>query len=435
MKTNFSLLFYMKKQKNYHSGAAPIYMRITVNGKRAEVTTGRECLPSKWNSSAGRANGTKEDVRTFNAYLDDLQKKIYEAHSQLSEADVQITAENIKNKLLGRSEKRRMLIEIFKDHNQMMANLIGKDYSKGTLTCFQTSLKHTVDFLKWKYKVTDLDVRQINSEFIANYDFFLRSERNCKNNSAVKNMKNFGKIVRICISNGWINSDPFVNYKSAMKRVDRVFLTTNELQMIAGKRFVTKRLSQVRDIFMFCCFTGLAFADVKKLQSNNLVVGVDGEQWIEIKRQKTNTPSNIPLLPTALELIENYSSHPQSATTDKIFPVLSNQKMNAYLAEIADVCGIDKKITFHIARHTFATTVTLLNGVPIETVSKMLGHTNLRITQHYAKILDIKVAADMAPLKAKFQQKTCCSNASMLEIVEIESNPLPGRTLQKNRKR
>jgi len=402
MKTNFSLLFYMKKQKKYQSGPATIYMRITVNGKRAETTTGRLCEPGRWNAQSGRANGTKEEIKAFNAYLDDLQNKIYEAHRQLTLADELITAETIRDKFLGKSEKPLLLIEIFNEHNKRMETLIDKEYSKGTLTCFQTSLKHTKDFLKWKYNLTDIDIKQINNSFIMDYDFFLRSERKCANNSAVKNMKNFGKIIRICIANRWLNTNPFLNYKHTMKKVDRVYLTSEELQEIADKKFATDRLSQVKDIFLFCCFTGLAFADVKRLQSRDIVKGVDGEQWITIKRQKTNTQSKIPLLPTAIKLIKRYADHPLCETTGKVFPVLSNQKMNAYLKEIADVCGINKQITFHIARHTFATTVTLLNGVPIESVSKMLGHTNIRITQHYAKILDIKVGADMAAIKQKY---------------------------------
>ncbi|WDF57164.1 site-specific integrase [Mucilaginibacter sp. KACC 22063] len=404
MKTNFSLLFYMKKQKNYQSGAAPIYMRITVNGKRSEVTTGRECLPERWNAAAGRVNGSKEEIRAFNAYLDDLTQKVYEAHRQLSEANLTISAETIKNKLTGKDDKPRLLIEIFKEHNEQMATLVDKgSYSKGTLTCFETALRHTRDFIKWKYKVNDFDVRNVDHTFVTEYDYFLRSSCNCQNNTAVKNMKNFGKIIRKCEANGWTTTSPFLNYKHTMKRVDRAFLTTDELKRMIDKTFVTERLTQVRDIFVFCCFTGLAFIDVQKLQYNKLVKGLDGANWIQVNRQKTKTPANIPLLPVPLQLIDKYSNHPQCITRGKVFPVLSNQKMNAYLKEITDLCSIDKKVTFHTARHTFATTVTLLNGVPIETVSKMLGHTNLRITQHYAKMLDEKVGADMAILKAKLQ--------------------------------
>jgi site-specific recombinase XerD len=405
MKTNFSLLFYMKKQKNYQSGSAPIYIRITVSGKRSETTTGRECEPSRWNTSAGRANGTKEDTRAFNAFLDDLQTKVYQAHRLLTEADELITAETIRNKFLGKTEKPRSLIAIFKDHNKKVEALIGKEYAKGTLCRYQTSLKHTIDFLKWKYNLTDIDIKKVDHAFLMEYEFYLRSERKCANNSAVKYIKNFGKIIRICIANRWLNYDPFLNYKNKIKTVDRVYLTAGELQEMINKDMVTDRLTQVRDIFLFCCFTGLAYADVKKLRRWDLVTGIDGEQWISIKRQKTDTPSRIPLLPAASVLMQRYADHPNCENNGRVLPVLSNQKMNSYLKEIADVCGINKLITFHIARHTFATTVTLLNGVPIESVSKMLGHTNIKTTQHYAKILDIKVGADMAMLKQKYTTK------------------------------
>lgn len=419
MKTNFSLLFYMKKQKNYQAGPAPIYIRITVDGKRAETTTGRDCLPARWNAQAGRANGTKEEIKTFNAYLDDLQQKVYEAHRQLTEDGALVTAETLRNKFLGKSEKPRFLLEIFKDHNRKMEALIGKQYKKGTFDRYETSLKHTKNFLKWKYNLSDIDIKLVDNAFINDYEFYLKSERDCENNSAVKYIKNFGKIIRICIANRWLSYNPFLNYKGKIKKVDRTFLTSDELQVLADKQFVTDRLTQVRDIFLFSCFTGLAYADVKKLRRWDIVTGVDGEKWIIINREKTDIPSRIPLLPTALMLIEKYASHAQCENSGRVFPVLSNQKMNGYLKEIADLCAINKEITYHIARHTFATTVTLLNGVPIESVSKMLGHTNIQTTQHYAKILDIKVGADMALLKQKF--------ANPAPKIEIPKEPLVRR--------
>lgn len=402
MKTKFSLLFYIRKPKNYVNGPMPIWVRITVNGKRSETPSGRECEPAQWNSAAGRQKGTKEEVKSFNAYLDDLQAKVYEAHRQLTEEDVLITAETIRNKFMGRTKKPRSLIEIFKEHNQKMEALLGKEYTKGTLCRYKTSLKHTQDFLKWKYNLTDIDIKLVDHAFITEYEFYLRSERKCANNSAVKYIKNFGKIIRICIANRWLTYNPFLNYKNKIKTVDRVYLTTEELEEMSVKDMATDRLTQVRDIFLFCCFTGLAYADVKKLRRWEIVTGVDGEKWLSINRLKTDVPSRIPLLPTAMTLIQRYADHAQCENSGRVLPVLSNQKMNAYLKEIADVCGIDKPITFHIARHTFATTVTLLNGVPIESVSKMLGHTNIQTTQHYAKILDIKVGADMALLREKY---------------------------------
>jgi site-specific recombinase XerD len=403
MKTKFSLLFYIRKPKKYVSGPIPVWVRITVNGKRSETPSGRECEPAQWNSSAGRQKGTKEDVRSFNAYLGDLQSKVYEAHRQLTEADALVTAEAIRNKFTGKAEKPHLLLEIFTEHNKKMATLLGKEYTKGTLCRYETSLKHTRNFLKWKYNLSDIDIKQVDHAFITEYEFYLRSERKCANNSAVKYIKNFGKIIRICIANRWLTYNPFLNYKNKIRTVDRVYLTTEELQEIETKDMATDRLTQVRDIFLFCCFTGLAYADVKKLRRWEIVTGVDGEKWLSINRLKTDVPSRIPLLPTAMALIHRYADYPHCENSGRVLPVLSNQKMNSYLKEIAGVCGINKPITFHIARHTFATTVTLLNGVPIESVSKMLGHTNIQTTQHYAKILDIKVGKDMAKLREQFR--------------------------------
>uniref|UniRef100_UPI002930AD98 phage integrase SAM-like domain and Arm DNA-binding domain-containing protein n=1 Tax=Pedobacter gandavensis TaxID=2679963 RepID=UPI002930AD98 len=202
MKTNFSLLFYMKKPKNYQNGVAPIYLRITVNGNRAEVTTGRSCEPSQWNTISGRSNGKKEEVKSFNAYLDDLQNKVFEAHRQLTEKDDPITAERLRDQFQGKIEKQCTLIGVFKDHNYKMETLVGSEFSKGTSERYRTSLKHTVEFLQWKYNISDIDIRKVNHAFLTEYDFYLRSVRKCANNSAVKYLKNFGKIIRICLTNG-----------------------------------------------------------------------------------------------------------------------------------------------------------------------------------------------------------------------------------------
>jgi site-specific recombinase XerD len=404
MKTTFSLLFYLKRPKNYQNGPMPIYLRITINGKRAETTSGRECPPDNWNSAAGRFKGTKEEIKSFNAYLDNLQAQVYEAHKALTESGGLITAETLKNKLLGKSEKSRMLISIFKDHNKKVAALVGNEYAKGTLTRYETSLKHTKSFIEWKYQVSDMDIKKVDHEFITNYEFYLRSEKKCANNSAVKYIKNFKKIIRICLASGWLTQDPFVNYKAKVKQVDRIFLNADEIKNIMDKVFDTDRLNQVRDIFLFSCFTGLAYADVQKLKSTEIVKGHDGEMWIVTKRLKTDTPTRVPLLPSALALLNKYADHPVCSNKGKALPVSTNQKMNAYLKEIAGVCSINKELTYHTARHTFATTVTLSNGVPIETVSKMLGHTNIKTTQHYAKILDMKVSQDMALLKIKYDK-------------------------------
>ena len=294
-----------------------------------------------------------------------------------------------------------MLVPIFQDHNNKIKALLGEEFSPGTLCRYTKALKHTTDFLKWKFGISDIDIRKIDHAFITEFEFYLRSVRKCNNNSAVKYVKNFGKIFRICISNNWLDKDPFVNYKSKFREVVRAFLSQNEIDAIAAKEFSIERLDQVRDIFLFSCYTSLVYIDVKQLTCNNVGMGIDAEKWIFTSRQKTDTQSNIPLLPMAEEVLDKYKNHPQCINEKRLLPVLSNQKMNSYLKEIADVCGITKELTFHIARHTFATTVTLTNGVSIESVSKMLGHRSIKTTQHYAKILDRKVSDDMKLLRDK----------------------------------
>ena len=402
MKTNFSLLFYLKKRNKYEGGALPIYLRITANGKRVEITTNRTCEPSRWNSKAGRMSGTKEDARDLNAYLDRLQANVYNAHQWIIERQFDVTAERLRDRFLGRKEKTHTLIEAIQQHNAEMEALVGKQYAKGTLSRFRVLERHVSAFMMVKYHVADKDIIQIDQAFIRDFDVYLRTEKACANNAAVKHIKNLGKILRICIANGWIERDPLLGYKLKTTPVDRVILNEDEMKRLAAKHFLTERLTHVRDVFLFCCFTGFSYSDVQSLRTIDVVKGVDGRQWITINRTKTNVRSSVPLLPTALEILERYAHHPFCVYHNKALPIISNQKMNEYLKEIATLCGIDKPLSSHIARHTFATTVTLLNGVPIESVSKMMGHTNIRTTQQYAKVLDIKISKDMEVLHQKY---------------------------------
>ena len=294
-----------------------------------------------------------------------------------------------------------MLVPIFEEHNKKMEALIGDEYAPGTLERYRTSLRHTIEFMKLKYKISDIDIKKIDHTFIVDFDFFLRTTRKCNNNSTIKYLRNFGKIIHICIANGWMTKNPFVNFKCKVKEVERAFLDDAEIEAVANKDFKIERLNLVRDIFIFSCYTGLAYIDVKQLTKANIVIGIDGERWICTHRQKTDTPSNIPLLPMVEKIISKYVDNPQCLNKGQLLPILSNQRMNSYQKEIGDVCGINKKLTFHIARHTFETTVTLNNGVHIESVSKMLGHKNLKTLQHYAKIVDKTVGLDMNALKIK----------------------------------
>ena len=406
MENSFNLLFYIKKTKADTNGKTMIYMRITVNGRRAELSTQRKIDILKWNNQAGKAKGFSEEAQKINTFIDIIQNKIYKIHQKFIENNTHYSAEKIRDRYLGKDESQKMLLEIFEEHNKQVEKLIGKDFAPGTAERYRTAKMHVEDYIKKDYKLTDIPIKNVDHKFITGFEYYLKTVRNCSHNTAIKYITNFKKIVRIAYANDWITKDPFFNWKGKMKIVDREFLTEVEIQNMMNKELHTLRLDQVKDIFIFCCFTGLAYADVKKLSQNNLVIGIDGEKWINIKRTKTDTRSNIPILPTAEAIIEKYADHPEVSNGKKLLPVLSNQKTNAYLKEIADLCEINKNLTFHLARHTFATTVTLTNGVPIESVSKMLGHKSLKTTQHYAKILDRKVSDDMTILRDKLNLKS-----------------------------
>ncbi|WP_395065822.1 site-specific integrase [Flavobacterium sp.] len=402
MNTTVSVLFYIKRSKANNEGICPIYVRVTIQAKRFEFSANKYVNPERWSSEGAKVKGTNEEARTINSHLDYLKNQVLEAEKRLFKKDIKVSSENLKNELFGAAETKRMLIPIFQDHNNKIKELVGKEYAPGTLERYKTSLRHTIEFLQWKYKVSDIEINKIDYAFITDYEFWLRSVRNCANNTAVKYIKNFNKIIKLCLANDWLDKNPFANYKSKVKEVERVYLSEEEIQNIINKDFKTERLSLVRDIFLFSCFTGLAYIDVKNLTKSHISIGIDGEKWIFTHRQKTETASKIPILPITQMIIDKYADHPKSNNEDRLLPILTNQKMNAYLKEIAGVCEIEKELTFHIARHTFATTVTLTNGVPIESVSKMLGHKNLRTTQHYAKVLDKKVSEDMKILRDKF---------------------------------
>lgn len=409
MDNPISILFYLKRVKVNAQGLAPIFQRITINGRRLENSTGKFVEPDKWHSEMSKMKGTSEEARSINGHLDNLKSKILNLEKNLIKKDIPVNFESFKNELSGKKERERMLIPIFQEHNRKIKELVGQEYAPGTLERYETSLKHTKNFLLWKYNLTDINIEKIDHAFVMEYEFYLRSERKCANNTAVKYIKNFHKIINQCLSNGWLNKDPFSNYKAKVKEVVRDFLSEAEIEQMINKEFVTDRLEIVRDIFVFSCFTGLAYIDVKQLTLDNISLGIDGDKWIFKNRQKTDTASKIPLLPMAQEIIDKYTEHQVCKNEKRLLPILTNQKMNAYLKEIADVCGIKKDLTFHIARHTFATTITLSNGVPLETVSKMLGHTSLKTTQHYAKILDKKISEDMMILKSKFKKSSVIS--------------------------
>jgi site-specific recombinase XerD len=401
LEKSFGLLFYLRKPKNYKSGPLPIYLKITVNGTAKELSSKRKCEPLLWSSKAGRAVSNRDSAKELNRFLDVLEQKVYQAKRKLIEYDKDFTADALKDILTGADEKKVMILDVFRHHNSQLKALEGTEFASNTIDRYNTTIGHAKAFLKWKYGIEDIEIRKLDHEFISEFSFWFKSIQKCNHNSTMKYLSNFKKIVLICVKNNWLPSDPFANFKFTKKPVERSPLTEHELTVLTKKDFFNDRLAHVRDIFLFSCYTGLSYTDVRNLKEADLNLGIDNTTWICTNRQKTGTPSRIPLLNEAIEIIEKYKDNPKCKNSGLILPVLSNQKMNSYLKEIADRCDIKKPLTFHIARYTFATTVTLNYGVPLETVSKMLGHTNIKQTQHYAKLNDRRVSDDMLQLKRK----------------------------------
>lgn len=400
MQDLLSILFYVRKSRNINATHATIYLRVTYEGQRAELSTMRKVLLAKWNAKANKVIGSSTEAKQMNRHLDIIKNNIFEVYQRLIDNMKEISADNILDEYLGKNTPNKSIVEMFEEHNARMEKLIGKEYSYRTLQRYNTTKKHLAAFISSTYKQKDFQVKGIDAKFINSFIYYLKTELELTHNSAMKYLAYLKKIVRVAYSNGWMEKDPFYNFKIKNQVIDREFLTKEEIIKLIEKKFSIPRMEHVKDVFLFSIYTGLAYVDVEKLTKDDIVKGIDGNLWIKIKRTKTKTLSSIPLLPFAKQLVEKYEviTNPKG----KLFPVYANQKMNAYLKEIADCCDIKKNLTFHMARHTFATTVTLSNGVPIESVSKMLGHRSLKTTQHYAKILDEKLSEDMNSLKERF---------------------------------
>ena len=405
MTKNFNILFYVRRDKADEQDNAPIYCRITVDGKRSELAIKREVALTKWQPSKGYVKGTNEEAKSLNTYIDSVRDKVYEHQKQLMDANKAVTAEAIKNSFLGISQKSKSLFRIFEEHNEKIKQLVGKQFADGTRERYETVLKHLKEFVEKRYGLSDYYVSDVNHEFIQEFDHFLRATHNCANNTASQYLKNLKKIIRQAAAKGLITTDPFLTYKIKFKKVDRGYLTQEEIDAIAAKNFTIPRLSQVRDIFLFQCYTGLAYADIKKLSREHLVKGADGELWLSTNRTKTGTPVNVPLLPQALAIINKYESHPEASNKGLLLPVLSNQRMNGYLKEIGDLCNITKNLHSHLGRHSFCTTVTLANGVSLEVVSRMAGHSSINSTRTYARMVDSRVSEEMQGLRSRMALK------------------------------
>jgi len=403
---SFSVLFWTNKAKLSSSGLVPLYARVTVDGKRAEISLKKKLNPKKWDAGTGFMKGSGDEVRITNRYINEVSNDLFEIYAALNRNGGTVTAEEVKNKFTKQAElppPSKTLLEAFDDHNQNVESLIGKDYVKGTLTKYKTIRSKVDEYIKYQYHKDDLSLEELDFTFISNFERFLKIQAGIEHNTVMGYIKRVKRIMTIAVNNRWILTNPFMAFKCTTRKITRSELTDGELLRLSAKKFKVKRLEEVRDCFLFSCYTGYAFVDAQKLTPDHVITRKTGEMWIETSRTKTEITANVPLLPQAIKIIRKYKDDEYCLVANKLLPMKSNQKMNAYLKEIADLCGIQKNLTTHMARHTFATTVTLGNDVPIETVSKMLGHTKITTTQIYARVKEIKVGRDMKALELKME--------------------------------
>lgn len=394
-RNTFSILTFINRNKTNKESKHPIYCRVTVQGKSREFSTQIWVLDNKWNPSASKVIGTNESAKTANNLLNAIRQNLMNVRADLQEQGKLITAEIVVNTHLGKIEKQYTLIQIHDYHNeQYVKKLIGKDFALGTYGRYKASLDHVTRFLKYKYNVDDILLNDLSYSFATDYEFYLKTVRNCAHNTTIKYIKNLKAVINYAVKQEWIKFNPIERYKEKLEKVDKGYLTEDELNTIATKIIQNERIGEVRDVFVFCCYTGLGYSDVFKLTVDNIIIGIDGKKQINLKRTKTDTIVKVPLLEPAVKILEKYQNHPMCLYTGRLLPVKSNQKQNAYLKEIAEICNCNKNLTTHIARHTFATLMLTL-GISMESVSSMLGHTDIKTTQIYGKIIAQKVIKEM----------------------------------------
>lgn len=404
------VLFYLRRYKLTSQKKCPIFLRITFNGVRAEMALKRNVAPESWDSKRQAVKGKSPEANSINEQIRVFEMRIYDIYNKLVGNGEVFNANKLKDLFLGQNRNQITIGYAFQFHNKRLEAQIGKQFAKGTYDRYVICFKLLQEFMGHRYGKKDFYLNEIDLAFINEFDFYLRTKRNCCNNTTVKYLKNLKKIINFSKSMGWIINDPFVYYKAKLEEVDKEILTQEELNKLISKTFAIARMQQVKDVFLFCCLTGLSYSDVKKLNDKNIFIGMDGNKWIQISRTKTNVLTKVPLVPIAIEILDKYKNCEQCLKDNKLLPVLSNQKYNSYLKEMADCLGIEKNLTSHTARHTFATTVTLNNRIPLETVSKMLGHKSLKTTQIYSKVTEVKLSDDMASLMNKYENLKIVNN-------------------------
>lgn len=404
MRQTFNVLFFIRKTRALKSGENPIMLRISIAGQLAEMQLKRVVNPNLWNQNKERCTGKDAASLEINRYLESVKLRLFEIHRKMEEEGKLINPMEIKRKFLGLDEDHKMLFQVFQEHNDKCRELIGKDYAKVTISRFDTCLKYFREMSVAQYERKDIPLKEVTNGMIHDYIHFLKAEKGLQENTVIRYMKVVKKVLNIAVNYDWIQKNPFGNIRFHEKEVNKEFLTKEELETLRTKEFEIPRLELVRDVFLVQCWTGLAFIDVSELKEEHIIADNDGNLWIRKERHKTGIMCNVPLLDVPLEIIEKYKDHPLCQKRGILLPVLSNQKCNAYLKEIADCCGIKKKLSTHTGRHTFCSVVTLANNVSLENIAKMVGHTNTRMTQRYAKVLDQSILRDMQGVKESFAQ-------------------------------
>jgi site-specific recombinase XerD len=415
---NLCVLFWLRKSKADENGHSPVYVRLTIEGSRNEFSLGKKIHPDRWIAKIGLMKGNSEEAKTFNNYLATVRGDLQKHYNLLITQNNHVTSEMVRNAFCGIKEEQKSLLEAIDYHNLKFGEKVKQGIlSEDTLQKYETMRDKVVEFIKYQYKVSNYPLNSLKLQFLTNFEHFLLVHQKLHINTTAKYIKNLKKVVRMATGMEWLLSNPFEVFKCKHVSTDREVLTQEDLGKLYHKEITIERLAKVRDIFLFCCYTGFAYKEVKTLPYDAIQKGIDGEQWLSINRSKSGTLESVMLLPLALEIINRYRDYKPCQIKNTLLPVNSNQNYNAYLKELADICGIKIELTTHIARHTFATTVTLANGVPIETVSALLGHKDIKTTQIYAKVAKIKVSSDMKALRNVLQsQETQVSDNKQIAV-------------------
>lgn len=394
---SFRVLFFLKKTRLLKNGEASVCMRITVNGTRVENNIRKSIDPALWSQAKETARGKSRRACDLNTYIEEARIKLYQIFCELEQQNRPITAHLLQELFFGQEkpEEVRTLLGTMQEHNDQCRALVGTDYALITVRRYESCRRYLAELIRQRYGKEDLPLAEVNGELVRAFAFYLKTKKGCQQNTVIRYMKSLKKITNLARANDWMAKDPFLGIRFHEKEVVREFLTMDELQTIYRKEFPLERLTLVRDVFIFAAFTGLAFIDVQQLAPEHIVRDNNGNLWIRKPRQKTKNMCNIPLLDIPQEILRKYANHPTCRKKGVLLPVPCNQKMNSYLKEIADICMIRKNLTTHCARHSYATSVCLANGVSLENVAKMLGHSNIKMTQHYARVLDSSILRDM----------------------------------------